>query len=146
MSDINCALALSQIKKLKKIILKRKKIALRYQKNLKKVEKHVKILNIDKINYSAWHLLILKFNFKNTNLDLNQIHKRLKKNLIITQQHYNPTYKFKFFRKQKNFIKVLENADIYNLSCLSFPIYFTLTLKNVDYICQKIINLFDNQD
>lgn len=144
LSDINCSLAISQLSKLQKIILKRKRIVERYQKNLIHFSDKFKIVNLDYKNNSAWHLLIIKFNFSRAKHNLKKIYNNLKKNNIVVQQHYNPTYKFKNF---KNFIKSkndFENSESYSLSCLSFPIYFSLTYKDIDEICIKLKKIFLN--
>ncbi len=141
-SDLNCALAVSQFKKIDKFIFRRKQIVLRYQKKLKNLEKYLKIINLKYLNYSAWHLLIIKFDVKNSFLNLNKIFNYLKKNNIICQQHYIPTYKFKVFKMLNKHKNSFNNSEKYHISCLSFPIYYSLSNKDVDYICDKLTKKF----
>ena len=144
LSDINCSLAISQLKKLRNIILKRRQIVERYEKNLKKFSDMFEIVNLDNKKNSAWHLLILKFNFNDNKLNLKKVYMKLKNKKIFAQQHYNPTYKFKNFRHLIKNSNDFINSENYSLSCLSLPIYFSLTFKDVDKICKHLKNIFYN--
>lgn len=142
LSDINCSLAISQLKKLDKLISIRKRIVKQYERNLKNFQNDIEIINLDFLRYSAWHLLVLKFNFKRNNMNLEKLFKKLNKSKIFAQQHYNPTYKFSAFKHLLKKSNKFYNSEEYSLTCLSFPIYPTLTLKNVDKICKDLKNLF----
>ena len=64
LSDINCALGLSQITKLKKFIQKRKKINDYYLSKFKRFNKNLVLYNYSNNNHSAYHLFLLGINFK----------------------------------------------------------------------------------
>ena len=142
-SDINCALAFSQIKKIKIFIEKRIKIAERYSENLKKYNDFLEIVNFKKKNYSAWHLLIIKINFKKINLSYNSFFQILLKNKIQAQLHYLPTYKFTIFKKKKKKLFFLKNSEFYSKNCLSIPLYYDLKITEVDYVSKVIKNILD---
>jgi dTDP-4-amino-4,6-dideoxygalactose transaminase len=141
-SDINCSLAISQLKKLDKMILKRRRIANRYQNNLKQSQSDFEIVNSSYTNNSACHLLIIKFKFNDSKLNLNKIFIKLKKKKIFTQQHYIPTYRFLAFKGLVKKYNNFPHSEDYNLSCLSLPIYYSLSIKNVDKICKEINKIF----
>jgi dTDP-4-amino-4,6-dideoxygalactose transaminase len=138
-SEMNCALGYSQFKKIKKYVHKRRKIAVRYSDNLKKYNDLIKIINFDKQNYSACHLIIIKINFTKLNINYDKFYKILKKKKIFSQLHYIPTYKFSIFSKVNQKKIKLENSEIYCKNCISLPIYFDLKFSDVDYVSEVII-------
>ncbi len=72
LSDINCALGLSQLNNIKKIISKRKKIARYYLRKLQRFKNFIDLPDKSFIGISSWHLFIIKFK---SNLIKNKIFK-----------------------------------------------------------------------
>ena len=110
MSDIQCALGISQLSKINKFIKKRESIAKLYNKFLKK-NNEIQLIKYDKNTKSAYHLYFLKF--KNFNLNKKDIFfKFMKRRGIYIQYHYIPICKFTVFKDKfigkmpKIFIKV----------------------------------------
>lgn len=136
-SDINCALGVSQLKKLSYFVNYRKKLILEYKKNLLQISDKIKILNIDSYDQSGWHLIIIKLDKRLRN----DIIKFLAKKKIFCQIHYIPTYKFKVFRKLK-FKNDFSGSEEYYRSCLSLPLSLNLTSKDVFFICSQIKKFF----
>lgn len=136
LSDINCALGLSQLKKINKFVFKRKKIANEYVRRLKFLNKYVSILNQDKIANSSCHLVILKFNFDKLKIKKNALLSFFLKKGVFLQQHYKPIYIFDIFKNKKE-IKFFKQSDLYYDSCLSFPVHFELTTSQLN----KCINI-----
>ena len=132
--DINCALGISQIKKLKNFIKKREKISIIYDKFFSKSEKfHIpsKINN----NKNSYHLYPLLLNLKAIRKTKDQIIKEFLKNKIKIQVHYIPVnsqlyYKKKYGFNEKNF----KNSMLFFKSCISLPIYNDLNNKQINYI------------
>ena len=60
---------------------------------------------------------------------------------IQTQVHYIPIPMHPFYSKKKYDLKQLPNAKNYYEMCLSLPIHYNLTNKQVKYICQSINDL-----
>jgi dTDP-4-amino-4,6-dideoxygalactose transaminase len=130
LSDINCALGISQLKNIDLFINYRSRIFKFYRQNLKKIE-NIFLPNYNIKNKSSYHLFIASINFKNnTKNDLLNFYK---KNKIMLQYHYIPVYKFSFFKKKIE----LPNCEYYYKNTLSFPIYYNLSFK----VLKKIINL-----
>ena len=135
LSDINCALGLSQLKKLNKFIQKRRQIVSLYQKYLKNIE-GLKIVNIENLNYSSWHLLIILLDYKKFKLNRDNFINYLNTNNIFPQIHYIPLYKFTYYKflKKKHF----PNAEKFYKSCLSFPLHTKLSGKDIKVTCNYI--------
>jgi dTDP-4-amino-4,6-dideoxygalactose transaminase len=130
MSDVNAALGFSQLKKLPKFIKKRKEIANLYFENLDNFKNVIKISKVDKNIISAYHLLIINFDFKKLSISKNDLIKKLNKKNIFPQYHYIPIYKYTFY-KNLNSPGKFRNSENYYKSALSFPIYYKLEKKNL---------------
>ena len=132
LSDVNCALAFSQIKKLEMFIAKRKKIFNLYYSHLNNYKNICSIYRPEKNTRSSFHLVFLKINYDKLKKDKKDLINFLLRKKIIVQFHYIPFYKFSFFKEKlklhKNiFIGCKEFSNI----TFSLPIYFALKEKEV---------------
>ncbi len=136
LSDLNCALGLSQIKKIKKFLKKRDEIVKFYNNHFKKYESIIKIPKITK-NQNAWHLYIVSFNFKNI-FQKDLFFRYLKKNGIIAQFHYKPIYRFSV----GGGLKKMPGCEKYYKNAVSLPIFFDLTKERQKKIIKVILKFF----
>ena len=135
LSDVQCALGISQLKKIEKFIKIREKISIFYQKNLKNLDKFITNKIPTKDQLSGNHLFII--NFKDCKRSLrDKIISKFYDNKIITQVHYIPIYKFNFYKKicKGDF----PGAEKYFNSSLSLPIYVSMTLKEIKKVCRTL--------
>jgi dTDP-4-amino-4,6-dideoxygalactose transaminase len=141
LSDINCALGLSQLKRIKNFILKRKQIYNLYNKLFFSLKN---VINIDFFLENvepAYHLYLLNINFKKLNISKNNFIKLLLKKKIYVQQHYIPIYKFKNIYKKKFLEKNFLGATNYFNSTISLPIFVDLSKRQQIYVAQTIKSL-----
>ena len=136
LSDINCALGYSQLKKINQLILKRKKIAKKYIKNFNKYRNIINFRSFENGKYSSWHLLIITIEFEKINKKKEDFFNYLLKNNIIAQQHYMPIYKYSYYKKLVK--KKFNGAETYYKKAISLPIYYDLSDKDINYIIKKI--------
>ena len=130
LSDINCSLAISQLKKIKYFISSRKKIYNLYKKNLNNI---VSFVNYDKKIKPSYHLLLIKLKI-NKNIFL----KQMLKNKIMAQFHYIPIFNFKSVYFYKFLSKNYSGSLDYHKSIVSIPIYVGLSEKEQLYIVKMI--------
>lgn len=144
LSDINCALAYSQLNKINKFLLKRKKIADFYKNNLYKLRQYINFPKYSTDAKSAWHFFIISLNFINKNNLINY----LKANKIIVQYHYIPIYKFSFFKRKfkNNLENKFPNSEIYYKRALSLPVYYSLSKKKQIQIIRAITNFIKKNE
>ena len=140
-TDIQCALGLSQLKKVKKFILKRKKIA-NYYDNFFSKFRNCKPLQLDQRNLSSNHLYILKINFKKIKKSRSEVMNFLKKKGIGTQVHYIPISSHPFYREKKIKFKLNNMTKYYN-ECLSIPIFYSLSKKQQYYIIKTLESIIE---
>lgn len=133
LSDLNCALGFSQIKKISKFLKARRVIAkfyinqFKYIGNIKLCEKYNPL--------SSYHLFRVIIDFKKIKKTKNNLFNFFKKNGFDLQHHYIPLYFFKSYKliKKKNF----PNSLKYFESTISLPVFFKFKKKEAE----KVINL-----
>ena len=145
LSDINCALAFSQIKKLEKFVAKRKKIFNLYCRHLHNYKDICSIVTPEKNTISSFHLIFLKLNYVKLKKKKKDLIYFLMKKKIMGQFHYIPFFKFSFFEKRfKKHKNMFKGCIEFSKKTFSLPIYFTLKEKEVLMICnhiKKFINI-----
>ena len=141
-TDIQCALGISQLSKLNKIINKRKKIAKLYDNSFKNLE-NIFIPQFKKRERSSNHLYIINFNFKKLNLSRNQLMKKLLNKNIITQVHYIPIPLHPYFKKKGYKITSIKNALGYYSQALSIPIFYNLDEKKQKFVIDNIKKIIE---
>ena len=138
MSDINAALASSQLNKISMFLKKRYEVAKTYHQNFKNLKN---ILLPELQNHFSWHLYIVRINFKKISITRENLIKKLNKLNIFPQVHYIPAFMFKKFKHIKK--EKFPNAYHYYKNCLSLPIYFDYSKKNQKIVMKNLINLLN---
>lgn len=136
LSDINCALAISQFQKMNTFIDYRKKVFNLYRKLFQKSD-FITFPTYSTNNFPSYHLVIAQFNFKNLNQTKDKFLEYLKKNKIYAQFHYIPIYKFKLCKNKKKLLF----SEKYFEQTISLPIYFNLKNSHIQRVV-KVINQF----
>ena len=145
-TDIQCALANSQIKKLDKFIERRKKIAARYIEAFADNEFFHFAQPLDSLNRSALHLFVLRINFERLRINKSQLMTSLRSKNIITQVHYLPVPMHPFYRKNLPLdSSIYKHSEKYYRDCLSIPIYYSLTDDEQEYVISTINDIISRE-
>lgn len=137
-SDIQCALGISQLKKLNTFVKKRRKIANLYNKNLSKIS-NIELPNNEKNIVNSYHLYPIKIKFKNLSIKKNEFFKILFKNKIKLQVHYIPIYRHLIYKKKFNLkSNAFPSTENFYNEVVSLPIYYNLSKKKQLYVINKI--------
>ena len=139
LSDINCALGLSQLKKINYILVSRKKIFEKYNKAFKDFNKNLKVPIYSEEIKPSFHLFLINIDFNNLKKNKDDFMKYLKKNNIFAQYHYIPIYKFKI---NNNKSLDFPGSEKYFKNTLSIPIYVGLKKKEQEKIIKVIKDYF----
>ena len=142
MSDIHAALGISQLNKLDKFVKERNKIAKNYFKLLKDLP--IFLPKYKKGLLSAFHLFIIRIDFKKTKKTYNDLFEYLRKKKLWVNLHYLPIYSHPYYSKDFN-KNNFKNMETYYKSSISIPIYPGLTLKNQIYIKETLKKFFDEK-
>ena len=142
-TDFQCALGISQLKKIKKIISKRKQIAIFYDKKFKGVN-NIFLPQTHLRKLSSNHLYILNINFNKLKISRKELIRKLLKKGIVTQIHYIPIPHHSYYKKKGYNMKNLVGAKQYFEEALSIPIFYTLSLQKQKSVSKLIIKIIDD--
>ncbi len=144
LSDINCALGYSQLRRIRKTISLRAKLAKKYNNFFSKFP-FFKTFNEKSNHTSANHIYPLYIEFERFKITPKKFYLDLKKKYKIQlQKHYMPTYRFKYYRnKYKNNPKEFTNTENFYNNSFSLPLYIGLKKKQIEYICNSILKVLD---
>lgn len=141
-SDVQCALGLSQAKKLPAFLGRRREIAARYDRALSQpsLAGRARPLAIRADVTSAYHLYVARFVVPSTGevaATRKRIYLSLREAGIYTQVHYVPLHMQPDFAQ---FVKGLSfpGADAYYAGCLSLPMFPGMTDADVDRVVETL--------
>lgn len=135
LTDIQSALGVSQLKKAKENLSRRRELATIYYNAFK--DKVYIIRQSGVIDGHAYHLYVIEAK------DRLSLYKHLHSKKILAQIHYIPAHLMPYYRKQSlNKEGSLPKAEAYYRHCISLPMYPTLTLEEQQYVIQTIDNFY----
>ena len=139
LTDISCALGLSQLKKLDSFLYLRRSIAKKYDDFFSRIDFIEPLYPFT--NNSAYHLYVIKIDFEKLNIDKKDFVLKMREKNIGLQYHYIPINKQPYY---KNLGYGKENTpvmDAYYEKAISLPIYPNLSLDEQNYIFDKIFEI-----
>jgi UDP-4-amino-4,6-dideoxy-L-N-acetyl-beta-L-altrosamine transaminase len=139
LSDINCALGLSQLNKISSFLKKRKKIYERYIHELKNFNPDLIIPKYSKTIKPSFHLFLINIMFSKIKKSKDHFMKYLIKKNILAQQHYIPIYKFRVYKETSNHFP---GSEKYFKNSVSIPIFANLNNNDQAKIIKVIKNYF----
>ena len=136
-TDFQCALGISQLKKLNKVLKKKKLLAKKYIEKISFI-KNIEFPLINKKKEHAFHLFPVKINFKNLKIDKSKFFNLMRKKGVNLQVHYIPIYMQPYYKKNfKTNLNDLKISKKFYDNVISLPIYYSLTHNKII----KIVNL-----
>lgn len=141
MTDIQCALGISQLKKLDEFIRRRQEIVKIYKEAFKN-NKYFDLPEEKIYAKSSWHLypIKLKDEYKQKK---REIFKKLRDWRLGVQVHYIPVYWQPYYQQLGYKKGICPNAeDFYNRE-ISIPIYHGMSNKDVTYVINTVLKTFE---
>lgn len=137
-TDFQCALGSSQLRKLDSFVKRRQKIALFYDKDFENDDRFIIPKVSDNVKH-AYHLYPLQIKFDELSIDKNKYFSRLKANRIIGQVHYIPIHLQPYYRKRFGFkYGDFPVAEKFYEREISIPMYPLLAEDDLKYIVDKL--------
>ena len=143
-TDIQCALLLSQLDKLPMFSKRRKEIVKKYNEAFSKIPELFVQKEIPESDTTR-HLYILRIRPEMLNTDRKGFFKALAAENICCNVHYIPVYWHPYYEKLGYKKGLCPNAEKLYWEMLSLPLYYSLTDKDVDDVIravEKIVNYY----
>ena len=139
-TDIQCALGESQLKKLPSFLKKRRELAKKYDEAFKDLP-HVKPIHSNQREFSSHHLYVLRIEFNKVGISRAKLMHKLKEEGIITQVHYIPVTSHPFYKNLGYKTEEYPESKSFYDEALSIPLFFSLTDKEQNKVIDKLKNL-----
>lgn len=135
LTDLQCALGLSQLKKLDRFLIRRQELVELYNRLLSELDiVQLPVVRDDVI--PAWHLYYIRL------LDKPDLRKNvfdeLRNRGIGVQVHYIPVYWHPYYRALGYQKGLCPEAEAYYQSCISLPLFPGLTNKEVEKVVDEL--------
>jgi dTDP-4-amino-4,6-dideoxygalactose transaminase len=140
LTDIQCALGISQLKKIEKFLSKRKKLVSNYDHAFKNL-KNCKPIQLKNRSGSSHHLYVLEIDFKKIGKSRNEVMHHLYVNGVSTQVHYIPIPSHPYYRSLGLNPKNYPNSYNYYEKALSIPLFFDLKDEEQKLVIELIKKL-----
>src|SRR5262245_4492064 len=125
-SDINCALGISQLAKLQRFINARRVLAAHYDALLAPLAPLVKPLKRDPRSLTAWHIYPVRVDFKAAGVERAKVMRGMASDGIGTQVHYIPVHRQPYYARRYGTAS-LPGAYAYYASTLTLPLHPALS-------------------
>lgn len=138
-TDIQCALGVSQLKRLDEFVAKRRALVKRYNEAFGGA-KGIKIPAQQEGCNSSWHLYVIQVEHRKEVFD------KLRKAGIGVNVHYIPVYRHPYYQENGYAQVHCENAENLYEHIISLPLYPDLTEKEQDYVIENVLCFSQNPD
>jgi UDP-4-amino-4,6-dideoxy-N-acetyl-beta-L-altrosamine transaminase len=143
-SDFQCALGTSQLSRLPAIVAHRRALAAHYREKLAPLAPMVRPLAETAGCTAAWHLQVGRIEFAAAGQSRADLMHALRERGIGSQVHYIPVPWQPYYRDRYGETD-LPGARSYYESCLSLPLFESLTLDDVDRIVDTLADFIIRQ-
>ena len=140
LSDINCALALSQLRKLDRFAAARATLAEQYDRRLAALAPAIRRVPRSPSCTPVRHLYPVLIDFPAIGMSRGQLMRRLRGHGIGSQVHYIPVPRQPYYRHRYGDC-TLPGADAYYGRTLSLPFFVGMTSDDVDRVVDRLAEI-----
>jgi UDP-4-amino-4,6-dideoxy-N-acetyl-beta-L-altrosamine transaminase len=139
LSDIHAALGRSQLRKLPAFVAQRATLVARYDAAFAKHANRIRPLS--RVGGKpGWHLYVVQIDFAAIGKDRASVMRTLSARGIGTQVHYLPVHLQPYYQRRYG-RQTLPGAESYYASCLSLPLFPTMTDADVDRVVNTLTDV-----
>jgi len=132
-TDIQCALGISQMKKLDAFITRRREIVQRYNEAFAGIDEIVTPFQMEGCN-NSWHLYVIQVDRRKEVFD------KLRAAGIGLNVHYVPVYKFPYYQNNGYSNTHCPKAEALYERLISLPIYSSLSPEQQEYVIEQVVS------
>ncbi len=137
-TDLQCALGISQLKKLDRFIRRRAEIVAAYTSAFASLP-YTHAPYSDPLASPAWHLYVLQIDFTAVDKTRAQVMQELRERGVGTQVHYIPVHLQPYYRNSYGYAPgKCPTAEAYYQRCLSLPLYPSMTDPDIERVIQAV--------
>lgn len=142
LTDIQCALGLSQLNKLDDFIYKRRKIVKRYNLHFSRFKELV-IPNEPSYSNSGWHIYVLQLNIEQLNANREDVFNALQSLNIGVNVHYLPVYLHPYYKSIGYEEGLCKNAEwLYN-RIITLPLFPKMNEEDVEDVIEAVTRVIN---
>lgn len=144
LTDLQCALGISQMDKLDSFIARRREIVSKYNEAFSELEE-INTPFEEEFSNSGWHIYVITLNLDKLAVERKEVFEALQKENIGVNVHYLPVYLHPYYKSlgyEKGLCPVAE--DIYN-RMITLPLFPAMTENDVQDVItavKKVINAY----
>lgn len=137
-TDLQCALGCSQLKRLEEFILRRQEIVDIYNAAFHTLE-NLQTPNPVSNGRPAWHLYVVQVDFSNIVKSRAQVMKELQEFGVGSQVHYFPVHLQTYYREKYGYaLGKCPHAEAFYERCLSLPLFPSMTDGEVKQVIDAV--------
>jgi len=138
-SDINCALGISQLKRLDKIIEIRDVVAKIYSQKLSEVEEVITPYVSPDTTRMSWFVYVIRLTDKFSKFERDQIIEELSKRGIQTRNYFEAIHLEPFYVEQFGFKEGdFPITEFVSERTIALPFYTTMSEEEIDYVVKNL--------
>ena len=142
MTDIQCALALSQLNKLERFAARRKELVRRYNEVFRKIPEVIVQEEVEGSD-TVRHLYILRLNFDRLTCGRKEFYDAMQAENIGVNVHYIPVYWLPYYQSLGFKKGLCPNAEAYYESSMTLPLFYSMTDQDQDDVIQAVRKLIE---
>ncbi|MDF7825522.1 UDP-4-amino-4,6-dideoxy-N-acetyl-beta-L-altrosamine transaminase [Pontiellaceae bacterium B12227] len=137
-TDLQCALGISQLKRLDDFIARRQEITDAYNQAFQSLE-NLQTPALFSGGSSAWHLYVVQIDFPMLGKSRAQVMQELRELGVGTQVHYIPVHLQPYYRNKYGYAEgKCPVAEAYYEKCISLPLFPTMSDDDVGRVIQSV--------
>lgn len=140
-SDIQCALGISQLKKIDRILKKRELVAKEYSDRLK----HIKGIKLPFVSNDELKVSWFVYVIQSESLDRDFFMKELVKRGVECSQYFQPIHLMKIYKENFGFkFGDFPVCEAVSKTTIALPFYTGMMTEEIDYVCKQIAEILGN--
>ncbi len=145
MTDIQAALGVSQLAKVRQFFDLRRAIVDRYQAAFADIPELRRPVEMNEVG-SAWHLYVIRLRLESLEWTRRDVFETLRTRGLGVQVHYIPVYTHPYYRRHESCGTPpvrCERAEQYYEEAISLPLFPKMTDDDVEYVIQTVHEVID---